>query len=91
MFEGLGGQEMMAEGLCVMLTHHQPYFLDIIRIIVGETLTARLGVCLETHDNELMRKPVGRFSRLETKSNTCCSGCASSFPQVDFFLYSITL
>lgn len=55
MFQRLRGQAMMVEGLCVMFTHHQPDFLVIIGIMVGETLTAPLGVCLETHmpDEEL--------------------------------------
>ena len=38
----------MAEGLYVMFTHHQPDFLVMIRITVEETVTAPLGVCLET-------------------------------------------
>lgn len=48
MFQRLRGQALAVEGLCVMSTHHQPYFLVIIRIISGETLTAPLGVRLET-------------------------------------------
>ncbi|GLD56957.1 meiosis-specific protein MEI4-like protein [Lates japonicus] len=47
-FQRLRGQAMMAEGLSVMLTHHQP-FLVIIRVVAVGTLTAPLGVRLETH------------------------------------------
>lgn len=42
-FQRLRGQAMVVEGLCVMSTHHQPYFLVIIRIMSGETVTAPLG------------------------------------------------
>ena len=43
------GRTMIIKGLCVIFTHQQAYFPAVILIIVGETLTAPLGVCLETH------------------------------------------
>lgn len=59
LFRRLRGQAMMVEGLCAMFLHHRPYFLVIIRIIVGETWTAAQGVRLETSQQV--------FTRLEFK------------------------
>lgn len=39
----LRGQAIMAEGLRVTFTHHKPYFLVIIHIVIGETFNSPYG------------------------------------------------